>query len=42
MYSEMELPVRFQYLKGLVRGDVPHILQKQTVLKGHFLTKGGS
>lgn len=34
-----ELPFCFQYLQGLVRGDVPHILQKQTVLKGLFRLK---
>lgn len=40
-YSEMELPFYFQYLPGLVRGDVPYLLQKQTVLKCHFWLKVG-
>lgn len=40
-YSEIELPFCFQYLQGLVRGDSPHILQKQTVLKGNFWLKVG-
>lgn len=41
-YSQTELPFCFQCIQRPVRGNIPCILQKQRVLKGHLWLKVGT